>query len=296
MLEQLINAVVLGSVLLLFSVGLSLAWGTLDVLNLAHGAIFVLGSYLAYQLGQSTSLPFVPVVVISMCGTGAAAVVVELVAFGPIRSRFASRRQAGLAVLVASLGAATVLEQLISNWTHNEIFVPSQKLFTSKEYQVGSLTISNIDVIIVVAAVVVAVGLQFLVSRTRQGRAVRALAYAPRTASLMGVNVRLLATATMFLSGALAGLAGLFLSFQISGMAVTSGDIYMLSAFAILVVGGVGSIGGAVVASYGLAVAETAVVAYGPSGYETGVAFALIFIFLLVRPRGLFARAMVERA
>jgi branched-chain amino acid transport system permease protein len=155
--------------------------------------------------------------------------------------------------------------------------------------------VTNIQVIIVVVAILVAVGLELWIRRSRQGRAIRALAYDPGTAELMGVNVNLLAAGTMFVSGALAGLAGVLLAVNISGQDVLTGEYYMLTAFAILIVGGVGSIRGAVIAAYLIAIAETAVVAYGPSQYRDGVAFLLILLILLVRPQGIFARARVQR-
>jgi branched-chain amino acid transport system permease protein len=295
MTAQLINALVLGGVLLLFSLGLSLAWGTLDVLNLAHGALFVYGGYLGYRVGLSADLPFPVVVVVASVGPGLVAVLIEVVAFGPIRSRIKNKRQAELAGLVAGLGASIVLNQFVSIWTGSAIFAPGPEVFATKQYEWGSVRIGNIDIVITVAALLVAVATWLWVSRSRQGRAVRALAYAPTTASLMGINVRLLAVMTMFISGAMAGLAGLLLSIKISGQNVATGEIYLTSAFAIIVVGGVGSILGAAVASYAIAIAQTAVTAYGPSGYSTGVAFALIFLFLLFRPQGLFARRMTER-
>lgn len=295
MLAQLVNALVLGSVLLLFSLGLSLAWGTLEVLNLAHGALFVFGGYVGYRIGLSADWPFVLVVLVAMIGSGLVAAVIEVVCFGPIRARIRNKRQAEMAAMVASLGASIVLGQLISRWTQNRVFSPSSKLFTNHVYTVGKARIGTIDIIIFVIALVVAALMALWVSRSRQGRAVRALAFAPVTASLMGINVRRLGVETMFISGALAGLAGLLLSFRISGETVGTGDSYMLSAFAIIVVGGVGSILGATVVSFAIAIAETAMIAYGPGNYATGVAFALIFLFLLFRPQGVFARRTTER-
>jgi branched-chain amino acid transport system permease protein len=294
-IAQLINALVLGSVLLLFSLGLSLAWGTLDILNLSHGALFVFGGYLGYRVGQIAAWPFPLVVLVSAVGAGLAAVVIELIAFGPIRARMANKRQAELAALVASLGASIVLGQLVATWTQHAIFAPSEKIFSNQVYAWRGLRIGNIDLIIIGVAILTAVAMTWWVAKSRQGRAVRALAYSPGTARLVGINVRGLAMATMFISGALAGLAGLLLAFKISGQTTSTGETYMLSAFAILVVGGVGSIKGAVIASYVIAIAETAIIAYGPSGYATGVAFALIFVFLLLRPQGLFARRIAER-
>jgi branched-chain amino acid transport system permease protein len=296
MAQQILNSLILGSILLLFSLGLSLAWGTLDVLNLAHGSIFVFGGYTAYQLGESTSLPLLPVAVLAIVGSGTVAAVMELIAFGPIRSRMANRRQAELSVLVASLGASIVLNQAIANQVNNSIFSPSDRLFTAKRYEVAGIGITNIQLVILAVTLVTTVVLGLWVSRSKEGRATRAVASDPATSELMGIHVRLLRLRVMFVSGALAGLAGLLLSFQISGEDAQTGSIYMVSAFAILILGGVGSLVGAGIAAYVIAFAETMLVAYGPAQYATGVAFFLIFVTLLVRPEGLVPRGKSARA
>lgn len=294
MVQQLVNAIVLGSVLTLFSVGLSLAWGTLDVLNLAHGAIFVFGGYLAYELTKKGSLPFIVVLLLCMAGAGLVAVALELIAFRRIRSRFTVKRQAELSMLVASIGGSIIVNQFIQNRTGSQAFAPQHAL-TVHAYDIGSVRVTNIQIIIVAVALVVAALLDVGVRRSRQGRAVRALAFDSSTAELMGINVNLVAAATMFLSGALAGLAGVLLAVNVSGQDTSTGETYMLTAFAILIVGGVGSIRGAVIAAYLVALAETAVTAYGPAQYRDGVAFLLILIVLLLRPQGIFARGRFQR-
>jgi len=294
--QQLINALVFGSVLTLFSLGLSLAWGTLDVLNLAHGSIFVFAGFLAYELTTHTSMPFVLVLVISMLGAGVISALLEILAFRHVRSRFRIKRQAELSFLVVSIGASTIIETVVSNKTNNTPFAPAQSAFHVHSYHLGSARITNIQIIIVVAAVIVAIALDLWVRRSRQGRAVRAVAYDDVTAGLLGVNVNRVAVATMFVAGLLAGLAGVLLAINILGEDVSVGEDYLLTAFAILIVGGVGSIRGAVVSAYLIAAAETAVVAWGPANWRDGVAFLLILIILLVRPQGLFARRRYQRA
>ena len=295
MFQQLINAIVYGSVLTLFALGLSLAWGTLDVLNLAHGATFVFAGFLAYELGKDGTFSFVPTIILSMIGAGLVTVVLELVAFRHIRTRFSSKRQAELSMLVASVGAATILNQIISNETGNNTFGPSSSLFSTHTWHIGSAQITNIQVIIVVVAVVAAILIDVVVRRTRYGRAIRSVAYDPQTSGLLGINVNRLAIATMFIAGALAGLAGVLLAVNLGGEDPTTGQTYLLTAFAILIVGGVGSIRGAVSSAYLIAIAETAVTAYGPSQWRDGVAFLLILLVLLLRPQGLFARARFQR-
>ena len=293
MLQQLTNAMVLGSVFLMFSLGLSLAWGTLDVLNLAHGAVFVLGAFTAYEISAASTVHPVLVVLASMIACGLASALLEVVAFGRIRSRTSVRRHAEFGVLVASLGGATMLGHLIETRTHGQLF--SQTAVKAEIHKVGGLVISNIDVVIFVSSLLVAALLHWGITRSKYGRSIRALAADPVTAGLMGINVNRTAIATMFLSGALAGLAGTLLAFNSSGMTVATGEAYMISAFAILIVGGVGSIVGAVIVSFALAIAQTAVVVYGPTEYQTGVAFGLILIFLIFRPQGLFAKQLGAR-
>lgn len=295
--QQLLNALVLGSVLLLFSVGLSLAWGTLDVLNLAHGSLFVVGGYVGYAFGTSDhDVPFVVVALAAMLAGGGAAALMELVAFGQIRSRIRNKRQAELSVLVASLGASMILNQYIANKTGNVAFAPGADIFAVHSYEFLGVRITNIEILILAASLVTTGGLAAWITWSRQGRAVRAVAYSPSTAELMGINVRSVGLRTMFLSGAIAGLAGLLLAIKIAGQTVETGNTYMLAAFAILVVGGVGSLRGAAVAAYVIAFAQTLAVAWDASGFRDGIVFALIFLVLIARPEGLFARRRAERA
>jgi branched-chain amino acid transport system permease protein len=292
-LQQLLNAFVLGSVFLLFSLGLSLAWGTLDVLNLGHGAIFVLGAFTAYEMSRSVTEGAIWIAIVAIIVSGLAAAILEVVSFGRIRGRARDKRTAEFGILVASLGGATIIDYYIDHSTQAQIF--SQTAVTPQIYDIGGLKISNVDLVIIVVSLAIAYALHVGITRWRVGRAVRAVAVDPVTAGLMGINVTWLAIGTMFVSGALAGLAGALLAFNSSGMTVAVGQAYMISAFAILIVGGVGSIRGAVIVSFALAIAQTAVVAYGPPALQAGIAFGLILIFLIVRPEGLFAKRLGAR-
>lgn len=296
MAQQLLNAVVLGSILLLFSLGLSLAWGTLDVLNLGHGSIFIFGAYVGTKLGQVGGIPFIAVALLAAIGGGLVAALMEVVAFGPIRNRMRNRQQAELSVLVASIGASMVVNTYVGNDTSHAPFAPGDAVLTTTMFDVLGVRVSNIALIIMGSALVLGVALAWWVQFSRRGRAVRAVAYSPPTAGLVGIDVRAIGLQTMFISGALAGLAGLLLALFISGISTGTGESFMLSAFAILVVGGVGSFRGAILASYLIALAETLVVAYGPAQYRSGIAFALIFLMLLFRPQGIFARQRSQRA
>jgi len=294
-LQQLVNAIVFGSVLTLFALGLSLAWGTLDVLNLAHGSLFVFAGFLAYEFSSHVQMPFVFLVISCMIATGLVAALMEAVAFRHVRLRFPSKRQAEMSMLVASIGFSTMIDTIVANQTSDSSFAPAPSAFTVSHTNIGSVVITNIEIVIVAVTVVVAIALDQWVRRSRSGRAVRSIAFDADTSSLLGINVNSLAALTMFVAGALAGLAGVLLAVYVGAEDTTTGQSYMLTAFAILIVGGVGSVRGAIAAAFFISIAETAVVAYGPSNWNNGVAFLLILLVLLVRPSGLFARSRFQR-
>lgn len=294
-LQQLVNAIVFGSVLTLFALGLSLAWGTLDVLNLAHGSLFVFAGFLAYEFSSHVHMAFVFLVLSCMVATGLVAAFMELVAFRHVRLRFPTKRQAEMSMLVASVGFSTMLDTIVANQTSDSSFGPAASAYSVSYTKIGSVVITNIEVVIVVVTLFVAIALDQWVRRSRTGRAVRSIAFDPATSGLLGIDVTRLSAMTMFVAGALAGLAGVLLAVYVGAEDTTTGQAYMLTAFAILIVGGVGSVRGAIAAAFFVSVAETAVVAYGPSNWSNGVSFLLILIVLLVRPAGLFARTRFQR-
>jgi len=292
--QQILNALVLGSVLTLFSLGLSLAWGSLDVLNMAHGALFVFGAFAAHKLVEGSGLPFLVGGLAAILGAGLLAMVMELTVLRRIRTTFPSRRQRELSTLVATVGLGTVIDEVVRDSTKGVPFgVPS---FTIKQTEILGLSISNIQIIIVVSTIVLAVAVDWFMRRSRQGRAIRTVAFDSATAEAMGIRVNSVAAGTMFISGALAGLAGLLVTLNISGVDVDAGHQYLLIAFAVLIVGGVGSVRGAIAAAFLIAVTQTAVVAYGPAQWQAGVAFIFILVVLIFRPGGLFARVQAERS
>jgi branched-chain amino acid transport system permease protein len=200
-----------------------------------------------------------------------------------------------MSMLVASVGFSTMLDTIVANQTSDSSFGPAASAYSVSYTKIGSVVITNIEVVIVVVTLFVAIALDQWVRRSRTGRAVRSIAFDPATSGLLGIDVTRLSAMTMFVAGALAGLAGVLLAVYVGAEDTTTGQAYMLTAFAILIGGGVGSVRGAIAAAFFVSVAETAVVAYGPSNWSNGVSFLLILIVLLVRPAGLFARTRFQR-
>jgi branched-chain amino acid transport system permease protein len=294
--QQFVNALILGSIYALFGLGLTLSWGILNVLNLAHGAIFMSGGLVAWLVTKDHGYSIVLVLPLAMLVTGSAAVVLERLVFRPIRHRYADASTGELAMLIASVGAAAVPTTIALKLTEGQVKAVSDTMLSVHTWTIAGIQITNIGALIIVLAVLLSAGLALFVKRSKHGQALRALAFDPQTCALMGVSPDRLASLTMFVSGALAGAAGVLLAVQLGSFQSSLGEPFMLKAFVIIILGGVGSIGGAVFAAYFLAIVETAMVVYIDASLKDTVAFALIIVLLLVRPQGLFSRAAWERA
>ncbi len=291
-----LDAVVLGSVYTLFALGLTLSWGVLNVLNLAHGATFMFSAFCGYLITRENPLTLWVVLPFCMVVGGLIATTLEAVAFRPIRRRNADATDAELAMLIASVGAGAVLVSIVENLTDNEPKTINDQTFPISTIDVLGLAITNIEIVIVVAAVVLSAALACFVRFTQPGRALRALSFDSYTCSLLGISSDRLAAMTLFVGGALAGAAGVLLAIYQNAISPVMGDPLLLKAFAIIVLGGVGSIAGAVFGAYLLAVVETIAIVNTTGTVRDAIAFGLIILLLLVRPQGLFSRRGWQRA
>ena len=293
-MQQVINGTVLASIYVLFSLGLTLSWGTLNVLNLAHGALFMFAGFSAHLVTKDLELPLAALIPICMVIAGLLTVTIEVVVFRQIRRRTPDERQAELLMLIASVGLAAIPVTIAQNDTHDSPF-GLQSSYRTIVYEVGNFRISNTQVIIVVLAALLTVALGLWVKLSRSGRALRALAYDAETCGLMGISSRWLAAVTMFVSGALAGLAGLLLIVYLGTLTPESGEHLLVKGFAIIILGGVGSVWGTLAGGLVLATAETLVLTHTSGGYTDAVAFGLIILVILLRPQGLIPRQRVDR-
>lgn len=295
-MQQVINALTLGSIYLLFSLGLTLAWGTLKVLNLAHGAVFVFSSLIGFLATRSIGLPFPLVVALGMLSGGLMTLLIDAVVFRRVRRIARDELQAELLMLAASLGVAAMLLSFTRNVTlETPSFGLTPGTFTTVLYQIGAAKVSNIQFIIIGLGIGMVVALALWVRHSRAGRALRALAFDPATCGLMGVNATALSATAMVIAGAMAGLAGILLIVYLGAIGPESGESLMLKAFSIIVLGGVGSIWGALIGAFFLAGAESVVLNFTSGGYVDAIAFAMIILVLLFRPRGLIPVQKAER-
>lgn len=297
MLDYMRDAITLGGVYLLFGLGLTLSWGVLNVLNLAHGNVLVAAALTGYLLTTGSAvLPITVLLPVCIAVGAVLGLALELLVFRPIRARARSEDNAALAILIGSIAAGAVLHAVADDITGGRVRVIDPRSFPIEVYPLFGTTVSNLQLLIVGLSLGIGVALALFVTRTRQGRALRALAFDRQTCGLLGISADRLALTTMAIAGALAGAGGLLLALYIGSVEASMTDSLLLKAFAVIIIGGVGSVYGAIAGAFLIAAAEVATVVLLGSGARDAVVFTVILLLLLLRPQGLFARSAWQRA
>jgi branched-chain amino acid transport system permease protein len=295
-LQEILSVISLGSIYLLFALGLSLTWGTIDVLNFAHGAIFMFATFTAYLVLGYVQLPIVVVVLIGVLVGALLSLLIQVLAFEPILKRARTKRSAEMQILIGGIGIATIPLAIAQHQTKSNPFGLSQSTFEVNVWVFGDVRITNIAVITMVVGISLWAATALWFRRSKQGLALRSIGVDSEVASLMGINRRQLALVTMAVSGGMAGLAGVLFTYTLGAITPESGDILLIKAFAIIILGGVGSMVGVAFGAFALAAVETWVLLNTSGSWTDAVAFGLIFLVLLARPAGVFGRKEVRRA
>jgi branched-chain amino acid transport system permease protein len=296
LLQQLLNGVTWGSIYALIALGYTMVYGVLRLINFAHGEVYMMGAmsgyYAAHWLGLGGApsvLGLAGVLVISMAACGMLGAVIERVAYRPLRG--AGR----LAPLITAIGVSLLLQnagQLVFG-ADPKFFPP---LVESHEvFRAGEVAVSNIQLTVLVTAVLLMAALEFIVQRTRFGRAMRAVSYDAPAAALMGVPVDRVIAGTFVLGSMLAAAAGILVGLSNPKIDPLMGLMPGLKAFVAAVLGGIGSVPGAMVGGLLLGVIETLVTGYLSSTYRDAIAFVILVVILLYRPTGLFGAPQTEK-
>ena len=291
--QQLVNALAQGAFYALFATGLTLIFGVLDILNMAHGAVFMWGALLAWYLMSSIGLGFGWTLVLTALFCGAMGLLLDWVAFRPLRARMSGH----LAPLVSSLAVSIILVNIAEKMFGTRVVrYPESALALNKSVEVAGAHVSLLHVLLLVMALALMAGLWYLVTYTKLGRAIRALQENPKVARMMGVDVDRTIAWMFVIASALAGTAGVFL-----GVAYNSASPYMghwvdLKGFAVIILGGMGSIPGALVGGILIGFAEIATVVFLSSDYRDAAVFIVLMGMLLLRPSGLLGSSREVRA
>jgi branched-chain amino acid transport system permease protein len=283
--QQLLNGVVVGAVYALFSLGLTLVFGMYRILNLAHGAVFMWGAFLGYFAVTLLGWPLWAAFVAAVIGAGFVSVALELGVFRPLRRRKGDE----FGTIVASIGANLILMQLAQQATNAQTLRFPFGIFPVVFYNFLGMRISLQQIVILGAVVLIVVALLAFLFRTNLGSEARAVAVDEPTSMLLGVNPGKVYLVSFFIAGMLAGAAGVILGIAFNTVTYVMGEAVMLQAFVVIVLGGLGSVMGAIFAGILIGMIQTLTTAYISTELSDAVVFGLLFLVLLVRPTGFFA-------
>ena len=308
LLQTLLNGAASGGVYALVALGYTLIFSVLGVINFAQGALFSLGGYLTYLLlggkigvngalpgwGLPGGLPFWLALVLAALGSGLVGLLVERIAFAPLRRRGAEP----LLSLITSLGAGVVLVNLLQILMGAEGYAFPQGAATLAQLPesllIGGARIRSIQVLLLLISALAVAALSLWLERSRSGKAMRAVAEDATTATLLGINSEASVRLAFLISGMLAGLGGGLIGVSVSLAGPYFGISYGLKGLAVLVLGGLGSVPGAIVGGLVMGLAE-ALIPAAASGWRDALAFAILFAVLVLRPSGLLGRRQLEK-
>ena len=289
-MQQIVNGLFLGSIYALFALGYTLVFGVLHQLNLAHQAVFMLGAFAGWVLAVSLGWPLWAAGIGAVAAGALLGLLIERIAFAPLRNR-PDAHFAGLISSIA-LGIILVAVGLGVFGPDTQRFPP--EAFPGLRFSIAGASVSLLQIVILVVAVALMLGLNWLVVSTRLGRALRAVAENERAARVLGVDVERVTMATYMLSSALGAAAGMMFALAFNTIRVEMGLAVELKGLAVIIVGGLGSLPGAMVGGLILGLAEVFSIVWIGSGWRDAVAFSLLFAILLIRPQGLFGRIRVR--
>lgn len=282
-LQQLVNGIALGSVYALVALGLTLVYGVLKVPNFAHGALYTAGAYVAFVVLTSFGYGYVLAVVAAIVVVALLGAAMERVVFRPLEGK------SPVHAMIAALGVLFFLEgtaDVIWGPDFRQVPTPLDGVVS-----VAGVNITEQRLLVVIAAVMTMVGLYALLKRTLVGMSIEAMAQDREGALLVGIDTRRVALITFALSGALAAVAGSLIA-PLVLVFPTMGAVIVLKAFVIVILGGMGSVPGAIVGGYLLALAETMAGTYVAFAFSELIAFAMLVLVLVVKPTGLFAKGV----
>ncbi|UCG39734.1 MAG: branched-chain amino acid ABC transporter permease [bacterium] len=291
--QQLVNGITLGSVYALIAVGYTMVYGVIQLINFAHGEVYMMGAMLAFTMVTSFKISFwisfpVAIVMCSILG-----ILLDVVAYRPLR------RAPRLAALITAIGMSLFLQNFaLLIWGSQIKAFPRQTLpavFFKPAVSLGDIVVTWLQVFILTVAVGMMIGLHAVIHHTKVGTAMRAIAQDKVTASLMGINVNRVISFTFAIGSAMGAVAGVLVGIYYNAIWPTMGYIAGIKAFAAAVLGGIGSVPGAMLGGGVLGMAEVMGAGYISSAYRDGIAYAVMILVIIFKPSGLLGKSTVAK-
>lgn len=287
-LQQIINGLSLGSIYALVALGYTMVYGIIKLINFAHGDIYMLGAYIGFICITQLNIPFIPALIISMLLCAVIGVLIEKIAYKPLRN--ATR----IAALITAIGVSFFLQNAtMLAMGSNVRSYPA--VLSDAVIEFAGLRISYQQIYIFLITVFLMCLLQFIVKYTKIGRAMRAVSVDSDAARLMGINVDQTISITFAIGSALAGAAGILVGVYYNTINPMMGSVPGLKAFIAAVFGGIGIIPGAMIGGFAIGIIETLVVGYGSSLYKDAVVYVILILILILKPAGLLGKNRKEK-
>lgn len=293
-LQQLINGLTLGGIYALIAVGYTMVYGVIQLINFAHGEIYMFGAFLAYTFAGTLGMPFYAAILLSMLCCAVLGMLIDVVAYRPLR--LAPR----LAALITAIGMSLVLQNLARIiWGANNKPFPHGALPTYMQktaLRFSGVSITYLQLFIFAVTFSMMASLHLIITRTKFGKAMRACAQDRVAAHLMGIDIDRVVTYTFALGSAMGAVAGVLVGVYFNVIFPTMGYIAGVKAFAAAVLGGIGNVPGAMLGGIILGVGEAFGAAYLSSLYSHGIAYAIMILVIILRPHGLLGKSERSRS
>ena len=283
LLEQLINGLSTGSIYALIALGYTMVYGIAKMINFAHGDIIMVGAYALYVAVLTLHVPVIPAVLITIAVCAVLGITVEKVAYKPLR------KAPPLAVLITAIGVSYLLQNL-ALLIFNATPIPFQSVIKVPSVKIGGLTISGITLVTMAIMLISMILLTLFINKTNAGSAMRAVSEDKGAAELMGINVNQTISMTFAIGSALAAVAGILYICQYQSLRPTLGALPGIKAFVAAVLGGIGSVPGAMLGGILLGVIESLGKAYISTELSDAIVFGVLVVVLLVKPSGLLGK------
>ncbi|MDP3305506.1 MAG: branched-chain amino acid ABC transporter permease [Erysipelotrichaceae bacterium] len=287
-LQQTINGLSIGGVYALIALGYTMVYGIIKLINFAHGDIFMFGAYVGMIAVMNFNMPIYLAFIIAMAVTALFGVIIERVAYKPLR------KSSRTAALITAIGVSFLIQNGMLMIMGANIYAFPQ-VIPNRFFTVFGLRLNMLQLVIFATSIALMIILQFVVSKTKLGRAMRSVAVDKDAAALMGVNVDNVITITFAIGSALAAAAGIMVGLYYIKVFPFMGFTPGLKAFVAAVFGGIGIIPGAMIGGFAIGLIETYVAGYGSTLYKDAVVFIILILILLVKPSGLLGKNVKEK-
>lgn len=292
-LQQLVNGITLGGVYALIAVGYTMVYGVIQLINFAHGEVYMLGAFMAYTLVAVVGMPFFPAFLLTLLICAVLGVVLDFVAYRPLR------KAPRLAALITAIGMSIFLQNMaLLIWGSQIKSYPREVLpafFSEAAINMGDVTLSWLQLFILSITLLFMIILHLTIHKTRIGMAMRAISQDKTASALMGIGVNRVISYTFAIGSAMGGMAGILVGLYYNAIFPTMGYVAGIKAFAAAVLGGIGSVPGAMLGGGVLGIAEVMGAGYISSEYRDGISYAVMIAVILFKPSGLIGKQVGEK-